>query len=90
MIKPGGLAGYIGSISGSRSLVGITAKTDAYVGFLPRSTLERIVDKNPVLLLTMAKRLTSLLPRLILHIDFALEWLQVDAGQVIYHQKDER
>ena len=37
----------------------------------------------------MAKRLTSLLPRLILHIDFALEWVQVNAGQVIYHQDDE-
>jgi lysophospholipid hydrolase len=37
----------------------------------------------------MAKRLTSLLPRLILHIDFALEWVQVDAGQVIYHQGDD-
>jgi lysophospholipid hydrolase len=37
----------------------------------------------------MVKRLTSLLPRLILHIDFALEWVQVDAGQVVYHQGDE-
>src|SRR2546423_5660578 len=42
-----------------------------------------------VVLLTMAKRLTSLLPRLILHIDFALEWVQVNAGQVIHHQGDE-
>src|SRR5436305_12234858 len=37
----------------------------------------------------MAKRLTSLLPRLILYIDFSLEWIQVNAGQVIYHQDDE-
>src|SRR5690606_8544500 len=48
-----------------------------------------IVERNPVVLLTMAKRLTSLLPRLILHIDFALEWLQVSAGQVVYHQEEE-
>jgi lysophospholipid hydrolase len=47
------------------------------------------VEKYPVVLLTMAKRLTSLLPRLILHIDFALEWVQVNAGQVIYHQGDD-
>jgi lysophospholipid hydrolase len=37
----------------------------------------------------MAKRLTSLLPRLILHIDFALEWVQINAGQVIHHQGDD-
>jgi lysophospholipid hydrolase len=89
LIKPGGIAGYIGTISSYRSFIDVMAKTDVYVGFLPRSSLERIVEKYPVILLTMAKRLTSLLPRLILHIDFALEWVQVDAGQVIYHQGDD-
>ena len=89
MIKPGGLAGYVGTISSYRSFVDVSAKTDVYVGFLPRASLERIVEKYPVVLLTMAKRLTSLLPRLILHIDFALEWVQVNAGEVIHHQNDE-
>ncbi|KAI9832720.1 MAG: Neuropathy target esterase [Phylliscum demangeonii] len=89
VIKPGGVAGYVGSISFYRSFVDVRAQTDVYVGFLPRSSLERIIERVPLVLLTMAKRLTTLLPQLILHIDFALEWLQVDAGQVIYHQKDE-
>jgi CRP-like cAMP-binding protein len=89
LIKPGGIAGYVGTISSYRSFIDVVAKTDVYVGFLPRSSLERIVEKYPVVLLTMAKRLTSLLPRLILHIDFALEWVQVNAGQVIYRQGDD-
>lgn len=89
LIKPGGLAGYVGTVSSYRSFIDVVAKTDVYVGFLPRASLERIVDRYPIVLLTMAKRLTNLLPRLILHIDFALEWLQVDAGQVMYHKGDE-
>ncbi|KAL2200465.1 hypothetical protein P885DRAFT_28480 [Corynascus similis CBS 632.67] len=89
LIKPGGLAGYVGTISSYRSFIEVVAKTDVYVGFLPLASIERIVDKYPIVLLTMAKRLTNLLPRLILHIDFALEWLQVNAGQVIFHQRDE-
>lgn len=89
LTKPGGLAGYLGTVSSHRSFIDVTAKTDVYVGFLPRAAVEKIVDRYPVVLLTMAKRLTSLLPRLILHIDFALEWVQVNAGQVIYNQKDE-
>jgi lysophospholipid hydrolase len=89
LIKPGGLAGYIGTVSSYRSFIDVVAKTDVYVGFLPRASLERIVDRYPIVLLTMAKRLTNLLPRLILHIDFALEWLQVNAGQVIFHEGDE-
>ncbi|PTB63995.1 patatin-domain-containing protein [Trichoderma citrinoviride] len=89
LIKPGGLAGYIGSVSSYRSFIDVVAKTDVYVGFLPRASLERIVDRYPIILLTMAKRLTHILPRLILHIDFALEWVQVNAGQVIFHDNDE-
>ena len=88
LTKPGGLAGYLGTISSMRSFVDVTAKTDVYVGFLPRASIDRIVEKYPIVLLTMAKRLTSLLPSLILHIDFALEWVQVDAGQAIYNQGD--
>lgn len=89
MVKPGGLAGYVGSVSGYRSFIDVRAKTDVYVGFLPRDALERMIDKYPVLLLTLAKRVTHLLPRLILHIDFALEWVQIDAGDLLHHQGDD-
>ncbi|KAF1815152.1 lysophospholipase NTE1 [Eremomyces bilateralis CBS 781.70] len=89
LIKPGGVAGYIGSVSNYRSLVEVTAKSDVFVGFLSRSAVERIVEKHPIVLLTLAKRLTALLPQLILHVDFALEWMQANAGQVIYNQGEE-
>ncbi|KAI2618866.1 lysophospholipase NTE1 [Hypoxylon sp. NC1633] len=89
LVKPGGLAGYIGTVSSYRSFIDVVAKTDVYVGFIPRATLEKIVERYPIVLLTMAKRLTNLLPRLILHIDFALEWVQVNAGQVLFHKDEE-
>lgn len=89
IIKPGGLAPYVSTVSAYRSFVEVVARTDVYVGFLPRASLERVVDRHPIILLTMAKRLTSVLPRLILHIDFALEWVQVNAGQVIFHDGEE-
>ncbi|KAJ5101285.1 hypothetical protein NUU61_003507 [Penicillium alfredii] len=89
LIKPGGMQGYVGALASYRSYTDVVAKTDVYVGFLPRTSLERIADRYPIALLTLAKRLTGLLPRLLLHIDFALEWVQVGAGQVIYHQGNE-
>ncbi|KAF1826383.1 patatin-domain-containing protein [Dissoconium aciculare CBS 342.82] len=89
LIKPGGIAGYLGAVSSYRSFIDVRAQTDVYVGFLPRTAVEKIVERYPIVLLTMAKRLTSLLPRLIQHIDFALEWVQVSAGQAIYHQEQE-
>jgi lysophospholipid hydrolase len=60
-VKPGGIAGYLSSISGFPSYVDIKAKTDAYVGFLPARSLDKIMDRKPIVLLTLAKRLISLL-----------------------------
>ena len=60
-VKPGGIAGYLSSLTGYPSYVDITAKTDAYVGFLPAKALERMMDRKPIVLLTLAKRLISLL-----------------------------
>lgn len=87
-VKPGGIAGYLSSLSGFSSYVDIKAKTDVYVGFLPAKALERIMDRRPIVLLTLAKRLISLLPPLVVHIDSALEWMQVNSGQVIHRQGD--
>lgn len=89
LVKPGGIAGYIGTVTSYRSFVDIVAKTDVYVGFIPRAQLERIVDRYPIVLLTMAKRLTNLLPRQLLHIDFALEWVQVEAGHVLFNKGED-
>jgi lysophospholipid hydrolase len=89
LIRPGAIAGYLPAVSSFRSFVDVTAKSDVVVGFLPRASLERLIEKYPVILFTMAKRLTSVLDRLILHIDFALEYLQVNAGQVIYDQGEQ-
>jgi lysophospholipid hydrolase len=86
LVKPGSLAGYLPAVSGFRSFVDIKAKSDVIVGFLPRAALEKLVEKYPIILLTLAKRLTSLLDHLILHIDFALDYMQVNAGQIIYEQ----
>ena len=85
-VKSGGIAGYLSSLSGFPSYVDIKAKTDVYVGFLPAKALERMMDKKPIVLMTLAKRLISLLPPLVVHIDSALDWMQVNAGQVIYRQ----
>ncbi|KAH8550179.1 hypothetical protein BGW37DRAFT_427734 [Umbelopsis sp. PMI_123] len=85
-IKAGGLAGYLAAMSGYPSFVEIRAATDTFVGYITKQSLERIIDRNPIVMLTLAKRLISILSPLILHVDFALEWVQVPAGQIIYRQ----
>ena len=49
------------SLTQTASYVDIVAKTDTYVGFLPSPALERLLERRPIVLLTLAKRLISLL-----------------------------
>lgn len=59
-IKAGGLAGYLSALSGYPSFVTITARTNAYVGYLSKAALDRVMERNPTVLLTLAKRLITL------------------------------
>lgn len=88
-VQPGGVGGYIGSVLGHRSFADLRARTDVYAGFLPRAAIERMSDRYPMVHLTMAKSLTKVLSRLILHLDFAMEWVQVRAGQKIYREGED-
>ncbi|CAJ0905564.1 9517_t:CDS:10 [Entrophospora sp. SA101] len=76
MIKSGGIAGYLAALTGFPSFVNIRASTDTYVGFLSKASLNRLMEKNPTILLTLAKRLIKLLSPLI------------NAGQVLYRKGD--
>lgn len=87
-IQPGGLAGYLAALTGNMSFVTITAHTDSIVGFMPKSVLDRYVELYPNILLCLSKRLLEQLSPLIFHIDVALEWGQVNAGQVLCRQGD--
>jgi lysophospholipid hydrolase len=53
---------------------------------MPKKILEKYVEKYPNVLLCLAKRLVQQLPPLVFHIDVALEWGQVNAGQVLCRQ----
>lgn len=87
-VKPGGIAGYLASLCGTPSYTNVTAKTDCYVGLLPHNSFERLLERRPIILLTLAKRLISLLSPLVHDLDLALDWEQINAGQVLYREGD--
>ena len=51
----------VASLTGTDSYVDIKAKVDTYVGFLPHHAMERLIERRPIVLLTLSKRLISLL-----------------------------
>ncbi|KAF9907513.1 phosphatidylcholine and lysophosphatidylcholine phospholipase [Linnemannia zychae] len=88
-IQAGGLAGYLSALSGYPSFVAVTAHTNAYVGYLSKTALDRVMERNPTVLLTLAKRLITLVSPIVLHLDYAMEWMQVNASQVLHRQGDD-
>ncbi|TPX39635.1 hypothetical protein SeMB42_g06300 [Synchytrium endobioticum] len=88
LIRPGGVAGYISALTGHGSFVTLRAKTDCHLGFIPKSVLDRYVDRNSDILLTLAKRLLAQLSPAVLYIDLALEWSVVNAGQKVCRQDE--
>ncbi|TPX32972.1 hypothetical protein SmJEL517_g04011 [Synchytrium microbalum] len=88
LIRPGGLAGYISAITGHISLVSLRAKTDCHLGFISKAVLDRYVERNPSILLTLAKRLLAQLSPVVLYVDLALEWSVVNAGQKVCRQNE--
>lgn len=89
-VKPGGLAGYLSTIVGFRSLVSIKSSNQkgAIVAHISKSDFSKLMDKFYFLQLPVATKLKSLLPSLILTIDFALEWCHISAGGVLCSQGD--
>ncbi|KAJ9048847.1 phosphatidylcholine and lysophosphatidylcholine phospholipase [Entomophthora muscae] len=87
-IPSGCMAGYMGSVTGSPSFVSMSASTETVVGFLSRKFVNRLMERHPTLLLALAKRLIYQLPPLLLHIDYALEWVVAGANKLIYKRGD--
>ncbi|KAJ1731537.1 Nte1p, partial [Coemansia biformis] len=84
--RAGSIVGYLPALTDMASLYTASSVSGVVVGFISHWALERMAERYPVVLMTLARRLTSQLPAAILNIDYALEWVQVKASQMVYRQ----
>jgi predicted acylesterase/phospholipase RssA/CRP-like cAMP-binding protein len=87
-IEVGGMVGYLASMTTQPSLVTVTATKPTYTAFISKRSLEKMMERVPAVMLTFGKRLLTHISPLVLHVDFALEWMQASAGQVLCRQGD--
>ncbi|KAJ2776966.1 phosphatidylcholine and lysophosphatidylcholine phospholipase, partial [Coemansia interrupta] len=85
-LRSGDIIGYLPALTDMASLYTARSRGAVIVGFLSRWALDRISERFPIVLMTLARRLTAKLPSAILNIDYALEWVQVKASQMVYRQ----
>ncbi|KAJ2189389.1 phosphatidylcholine and lysophosphatidylcholine phospholipase [Coemansia sp. RSA 532] len=82
----GDVVGYLPALTDMAALYTARSSGSVTVGFVSRWALERIAERFPIALVVLARRLTSRLPAAVLDIDYALEWVQVHAGQMVYRR----
>ncbi|KAF5698763.1 lysophospholipase NTE1 [Fusarium mundagurra] len=82
------LIGYSCMVTNNRSMFSFRAVTPAIVGFLPRASVHKLVEKRPGVMLKMGHRMLSVLSPILSLTDFALDWSTFKAGQEIYRKGD--
>ncbi|KAJ2232910.1 phosphatidylcholine and lysophosphatidylcholine phospholipase [Coemansia sp. RSA 485] len=85
-LRAGDIVGYLPALTDMAALYTARSRGSAVVGFVSRWALDRISERFPIVLMTLARRLTAQLPPAILNIDYALEWVQIKASQMVYRQ----
>ncbi|ODV62023.1 lysophospholipase [Ascoidea rubescens DSM 1968] len=91
-IKPGGIGGYLSSVVGYKSFVTMKAKTDVYLGYLSKNSIEKLCEKYFMIYLSLARKLCETIQQqnpLILLMDFAVEWIQTPSNHNLYIQNEE-
>ena len=89
VVEAGGLAGHWTFITGCQSLLEVKAKTSCKVATLTKESFDVVMERNPGLWVNVARKMLSQLSTLIRQVDFALEWVHITAGQILYSQGDE-
>lgn len=92
IIPQGGIAGYLSSILGIKSLTTIRAPangTGVIIAHISSKSWNNLIDKYYQLQLPLAIKFKRLLSKQILTIDFALEWCQIPAGEVLAAEGDQ-
>ncbi|CAO3617752.1 unnamed protein product [Mucor fragilis] len=87
-INPCETAGYFSALTDCPSLFQVCAKTDCLVGYLSKECLQYLSVECPLVMVGLAKRVVNAASPLLLHIDLALDWTQVSAGQIIQRKGD--
>jgi len=89
VVEPGGLAGHWAFVTGCQSALEVKAKTACRVATLSRRSFDIVMERNPKLWVNVGRTMLTQLSPLVRQIDFALEWVHITAGQILYSQGDE-
>ncbi|OMJ19973.1 Lysophospholipase NTE1 [Smittium culicis] len=94
-IGAGGMVGYFSAITDMPSNVTVRVCPESHghartnsgtiLAYLPLTSIKKLVSDFPIVYLTLAKHVSNNLSFLVHHIDYALDWIRIPGGKVVYN-----
>jgi len=84
--KTGMLTGQLAVLTGEPSFFGVAAQIDSVVAQLSRQSFYEIMKVRPQVVLNTAHTVMQTVSPFVRQIDFALDWVKVEAGKSLYKQ----
>ncbi|TPP58576.1 Patatin phospholipase domain-containing protein 7 [Fasciola gigantica] len=85
---PGELVGLLGLITGEANVFSLKAVTDSVVAVVSRDSFFALVRLHPSMLFSAIRLLASRVSPLLHQLDFAIQWIAIDAGKALYKRGD--
>ena len=82
--KTGMLTGQLAVLTGEPSFFGVAAQIDSVVAQLSRQSFYEIMKVRPQVVLNTAHTVMQTVSPFVRQIDFALDWVKVEAGKSLY------
>ena len=87
-VHPGEFEAVLSMLTGEPSISTLTTLTDVQLILLSKPSLFSLFKEEPHVILPMASSIINRLSPFMRQIDFALNWIPLDAGVVLYKQED--
>ncbi|KAL4684345.1 hypothetical protein H8959_022039 [Pygathrix nigripes] len=88
LTRPGEMVGQLAVLTGEPLIFTIKANRDCSLLSISKAHFYEIMRKQPTVVLGMAHTMVKRLSSFVRQIDFALDWVEVEAGRAIYRQGD--
>ncbi|XP_052273112.1 patatin-like phospholipase domain-containing protein 7 isoform X2 [Dreissena polymorpha] len=84
--QPGEMVGALAVLTGEPSFFTVRAKTDAKVAIITKNDFYNIMREQPSVVLNVASFTLLRLTPFVRQIDFALDWMMIEAGRALFRQ----
>ncbi|KAF4016848.1 hypothetical protein G4228_008477, partial [Cervus hanglu yarkandensis] len=88
MARPGEMVGQLAVLTGEPLIFTIRANRDCSFLSISKAHFYDIMRKQPAVVLSVAHTVVRRVSSFVRQIDFALDWMEVEAGRAIYRQGD--